>query len=341
MARALAWRRQWLGRYDALTAAYYEHASTRLANLASLLEWLRFRRELGFAVDKEYADSLLGWSASGGSDLAWQGAELLLESDLLPVADPEKARWLAPHAVGSPPVADYLRRSGVALAVREQRLAEIHAEQAQWRREFAAYLLANRGSICVVGNSGALVGMGLGRIIDANRSVFRFNRRSSAVATSADFGTELGVWVCTPKVLAEIAAQGGVAAPWVVISGPDMRFHRAGVPVDWDTVLAMRDAGTRVLTVPLEIWGGLVGQLGAPPSAGLLVLAWVGALLGGFAGIRVAGFDGAAGPAHAYHHAGRRHRPGRRHNWPGERAVFEQWRTAGLDVLTGRPTDLV
>lgn len=57
---------------------------------------------------------------------------------------------------------------------------------------------------------------------------------------------------------------------WVVVSGPEMAFRLQ----DWRRFEASWQDGTRLLTVPLQTWSELVSALQAPPSAGLLFLAW-------------------------------------------------------------------
>ncbi|MFM1891547.1 MAG: hypothetical protein RLZ44_624, partial [Pseudomonadota bacterium] len=67
--------------------------------------------------------------------------------------------------------------------------------------------------------------------------------------------------------------------------------------------------------------------------AGVLLLAWARALLGDWQRLVIAGFDSAQAGRGAYHHAGRRLRPGRRHDWDAERALLAEWRAEGLRVV--------
>ena len=95
----------------------------------------------------------------------------------------------------------------------------------------------------------------------------------------------------------------------------------------------MLDAGVKVLTVPLPVWGDLVRTVEAPPSAGLTFLAWAGGMLGGFERLAIAGFDIASMRTKGYHHAGGRVRAGRRHAWNSEKALLDAWKNNGLRCL--------
>lgn len=334
-ARLVAWRRHALGHYDARTAGYYRHAWNRRNGLASLVEWLRFRRELGQSLGPELAQVLRGVLGNTRGTAAWQAVELLLEADALANDAGDKALvWLEPHAERSPPIAHYLLGFGVALTPRAARLAELHEHQTRWRQVFGDHLSACQGSICVVGNAGSLNGSGLGAAIDDHRLVVRFNRWASASAAQEDIGSRLDVWVCAPRFLPEVFSLERGLAPWMVVTGPDARYHRAGRAVDWDVVLKMLDAGVKVLTIPRPIWRDPVAQLGAPPSAGVLFLAWSRRFVTGFDRLDIAGFDIAGAGTKGYHHAGPRFRPARRHDWASEATLLEGWKNEGLGCVT-------
>jgi hypothetical protein len=74
-------------------------------------------------------------------------------------------------------------------------------------------------------------------------------------------------------------------------------------------------------------------SLGAPPSAGVLFLAWAHRLLGDFEHLVIAGFDIASAGTKGYHHAGPAIRGGRRHAWEREKALLDEWRNQGLRSL--------
>jgi hypothetical protein len=328
VARSLAWRRQQLGRYDVRTAACFEHAWRRSRDLSSLVEWLRFRRELGLALDPSLAATLQRALGGRRDAMAAQAVELLHEvaaGDAL-----EDLHWLRPHAERSPPIADMLNRRGMRLSGGARRLAGLHASQDAWRGAFAEYLSAAQDRVCVVGNSAALSGAGLGAAIDEHDRVVRFNRWTGSASARRDLGSRIDVWVCAPRFLPQMVQLGCDLPAWLILSGPDARYGRAGRVVDWELVLGMLDGGVKVLTFPLTIWGESVGAVGAPPSAGLLFLTWARRILGGFDRLAIAGFGIADLRTKGYHHAGKALRPGRRHAWDRERALRDAWKRSGL-----------
>jgi hypothetical protein len=76
----------------------------------------------------------------------------------------------------------------------------------------------------------------------------------------------------------------------------------------------------------------LVARLQAPPSAGLLMLAWLHAL-GGWDGIRIAAIGWGGGPAGRHHLVQSNRQTGSRHCWQRERELVDEWRNAGLQDL--------
>jgi len=341
LARGFARYGQWQGCYDARTEAWFHHAWQRSDDAVDLLQYLQFRRERGGLPTPELIGVLHDRLNALQGPALRQAAERLLEAGAMP-QDPE-AGWasrLAPWAENSPPIAARLREAGATLSPIARRLADWHQQTPALREAFGEYLCGHRADICVVGNAGSLRGASLGERIDRHGRVVRFNRYHSDAAGPQDLGRRLDVWVCAPKFLPEAAAmvQGRFDVAWLVLSGPDVRYHRAGAALDWALVDTLVEAGVRVVTVPLEVWRGLVDRLAAPPSAGVLLLAWVHALLGGWGALTIAGFGGAQMRGHAYHHAGRG-RAGRRHAWGRERALLSEWRCEGLRALVAPEED--
>lgn len=337
LAGSLAWQRQWQGRYDDATEAWFRHAWRRTGSAAALLHYLQFRRERGRLPTPVQLDALLQGLPGLSDQLLLPALEALIEADALPQAPldtlaPRVLRW----AGQSPPLAARLAAAGAALPAAARRLAQWNDAQPALRQAFAAWLLDTCGDIAVVGNAGSLRGAGLGRDIDRHPLVVRFNRYSSQATGPEDLGRRLDLWVCAPKFLPEAATMGTGGARWLVLSGPDVRYRRAGAPLDCAALQRLIEAGVGVLTIPLDAWAGLVDRLGAPPSAGVMLLAWARTLLGGWERLAIAGFDSAQGSRRAYHHAGRRLRPGRRHAWRAERALLDEWLGEGLRVLTAQ-----
>ncbi|QYZ67204.1 MAG: hypothetical protein HPY30_15175 [Gammaproteobacteria bacterium (ex Lamellibrachia satsuma)] len=241
-------------------------------------------------------------------------------------------------AESSPQVAVVMAQRGEPISSEANALAILQNKQAVWRDEFTAYLSANRDGICVVGNAATLANSTIGRTIDTSSVVFRFNLFSTETACEAsdgklstqmqEVGSRLDVWVCAPNLQTPYPP-AVEEVEWVVIVGPDARYHLA----DWGNIVSLLDADKKVLTLPLSIWRMLVRELKAPPSAGVLCLAWVIEMLGAPEGLMAAGFQRQSVPGMRYHYALHRHKPGRRHNWEGERALLHRWKMQGLQFL--------
>lgn len=326
------WRRR-RGHYDAFTLACLRRAWYRQPGLRNLLGYLDCRRACGFAPSTPLLAHLARLLPQArGRDLH-RALNLLLEGAAgqapLSTLDRATLRALAGH---SPPLAAALLEVGHSLEAPAITLAGLHTQQPAWRAAFIEQLTAVRGSICVVGNAASLAGAGLGARIDAHRTVLRFNRYSAAGSAAADIGTRIDVWVCSPEfTTAHLTAH--CPAQWLLLSGNDMRYQL----YDWTRLLPLLAGGCRVLTVPGTVWRELVRVLHAPPSAGVLSLAWlIGILAGDPAGIAVAGFQTGRQPVEAsrgYHHAAPGQRAGSRHNWQGELRLLQHWQRHGLSVL--------
>ena len=300
---AAARRRRAKGFYDRRTLALFRRAWLRARSASALMDYLLFRRDLGFAL---------------------------------------APRWLAPLRERLPGLRGRYRRLALGLMAEigadpaggndfseDPGVIGLHALQDQLRDAFAAVLRRQReDGICVVGNAGSLVGLRLGATIDQHGLVVRFNRFRGADSEPADIGSRLDVWVVAPDF--EGPPPQGVR--WIVVSGPEMRFRRH----NWESLRPALDAGAVLLTVPLAPWRGLVATLQAPPSAGLLFLAWLRSLLGSWDGVRAVGFGAGATPGAVYHHADPRHKAVGRHQWAGERLVLQAWHDEGLRTGAGR-----
>lgn len=221
-----------------------------------------------------------------------------------------------------------LARSGRPAHAREARrmLGSLGGDAAQpmaaRRQAFADWLAARLAAgpaarVCVVGNAEPVPGEPSGDWIDRQAVVIRFNRWGRGDQR----GRRTDVWVLAP----DLASAAGTAPPaglgWAVVSGADP----AGRLPDWPGLTPCLDQGVPVLTVPLPVWGGLVDELHAPPSAGLLLLAWLRALPGvppqSVVTVGIGG-DG--------HVRGAVHWRGRRHRWEAERGLLARWRAAGF-----------
>jgi len=337
-AWASYWRgkqRRRAGRYDPFTLVCLRHAWRRRPGLRTLLAYLGCRRDFGCPPHPALLDSLAGYLPQARGHALHRAANLLLESGrhngVLESADSAALLALAPH---SPPLARHLLQSGRTLDGSAGLLAQLQAAQEDWRTEFGHYLRARQPSICVVGNAGTLQGTGFGPRIDAQRCVIRFNH-PAGTAQPQDHGSRTDVWVRAPDLATREHSKDGDPPGWVVLSGCDVRYQL----YVWDELTALLAAGQRVITVPAGVWRTLVRVLQAPPSAGVLMLAWLIELLGDAGGIMQAGFQDDRHPARATRRACCAlpwPRTGSRHNWRAELAWLRHCRAHGLSALTAR-----
>jgi hypothetical protein len=196
------------------------------------------------------------------------------------------------------------------------------ATQAALRRKFEAWLSApDLSQIAVVGNGANLLGTGQASLIEACSAVVRFNHWQ---ATAADVGRRTDLWVRSPLDLQRSNTPHPHPPPrWIAASGPDMASRRH----DWENWSEAN--GGDLLSIPLHAWRGLVRELQAPPSAGVLTLGWLRSTRGTWEGIRAYGFGYEGG---RYHAVRPKHRPSHRHDWEKESAILRRWKSEGLKL---------
>lgn len=297
VSRVAQYRRD-AGLYDARTLALYRRSWTRKRSLKALLNYALFCRDLGMAPAQKYMTYL---SDNLGRLNRWEkraALDLLIETGFL--------------------FSTALNENGI-----DDLLNTIRAQQDTWRTEFAQ-LIRSQGvnGVCVVGNSGKLLGSGLGSKIDGHGVVVRFNHFCGPASSQTDLGKRVDVWVTSPSF--ERTAPLGVK--WIVVTGPDMAFKLR----DWRRFENSLKEGAKILTIPLQIWHELVSQLQAPPSAGLLFLAWSRSMLGSWERLWTAGFGSNIDVNAQYHHANASFKAVTRHNWCAERIILNRWRQEGL-----------
>lgn len=298
LLRFAAKLRRAMGRYDACTLALYRRIWVRGRHSSALLGYVMFRRDLGLPLAPRHVPLLTQALAHLRPSPRRLALGLLAEA-------------------GGSPAGQFTEPVGSEIQ------ASIRAMQGVWRANFADWLLQRGASgICVVGNAGSLIGSALGGAIDRHGVVVRFNQFSGGSASLADIGARVDVWVTSPGFAGPVPPD----VQWVVVSGPEMAFRLQ----DWSRFEASRRWGAKVLTVPLLPWSELVRKLDAPPSAGLLFLAWARSLLGSWLPICAVGFGNAMDEGISYHHADPHRQPGRRHNWAAERRVLCAWQVEGL-----------
>lgn len=206
---------------------------------------------------------------------------------------------------------------------------EVFERQDQWRADFRRKLIlqAEQKDICVVGNAGVMRDSALGSIIDQHDCVVRFNTFSSAQTDLDDMGEKHTVWVVTPAFRVEQAPAAFSGS--IVLTGPDMQYRM----LDWSGLRVFRELELPLLTVSLPVWREMVRELAAPPSAGILFLAWLKSMLGSWAGVSVAGFSALVAAEASYHYTDTKHGASVRHNWAGESVILRRWQNEGLKSL--------
>jgi len=298
-------RKRGEGAYNHQTLASLARAWELSQLPAHLLEYLLFRRDLGRPLPQRWVGALQSGMASLGERQLWLAKGLMAEA--------------CPGG-----------HEAAMFATENATLSRINQQQPAWREAFARWLEDQRAGkgVCLVGNSARLLGKGMGPSVDERGAVVRFNRMVEPdPATVADTGEKMDVWVMAPGYIGPVPQR----VAWVVISGPDMRYRLQ----DWSVVAPLLEQGIPILTVPLSVWRYLVRQFQAPPSAGVLTLAWFNNLLQvpDWQGVSCVGIGAGLGKRERYHVASPDHKRNPRHNWFAEEALVKRWQQQGLHIL--------
>ncbi len=320
--RMLGKYRRHKGLYDKKTLRCFSAAWNASKMPSDLLHYAMFRRDLGNRLPARWVDFLFGALPSFSSSDRCKALGLIAERrpDCL-------------LAIDEVLFSDGLRLPAVASSASSNTnglwgLAKIDLYQSRWREEFVNELRAAASSrgVAVIGNGATLFGLKAGGHIDRYSLVVRFNHFMGRTELNEDVGERTDIWVVSPGYQGPVPEN----VSWIVMSGPDMRY-RLG---DWRNVLPLVERDVPLLTVPLSIWGGLVTVLKAPPSAGILVLAWLNALLGGtWQGISIAGIGSGLAKDGRYHASLSRHPASSRHDWEMEALLVERWGAQGLSTV--------
>ena len=180
-------------------------------------------------------------------------------------------------------------------------------------------------SIAIVGNSPIALDQGAGEEIDQHDTVIRFNHASVENRFHADYGTKTHIHVISP------AYRFGANPPLchtVAVSGVQP-FHRPGK--FWQHLALQPD--NHYLTFDPFVWYGLVTQLEAPPSAGLLCASQCAQLRLQGVSVNLFGFGQSD---QANNHYSDRHRKSERHDWAAEQVVLASLRQPTDPTLTWR-----
>jgi hypothetical protein len=196
---------------------------------------------------------------------------------------------------------------------------------------FRSLVEANAGSICVVGNAPAEVGRGLGNKIDSHALVIRFNNYSMEPAYWSDYGRKTDVWVRGSHYLNILRRTEERYAHTVIAD--DMYWR---TPNGQDNLIDGMLFKRRIEDAPRRLLTDLVLELGARPSSGIIILAWLKQILGTLDGVSVFGFALSDQLKGLRHYFADRRVSGLEHNWLGERALFERLMSASH---TPRPVE--
>jgi len=289
------------GQYDRTTLRGFHRSWYQRRDPASLISWLGFRRDLGYPLQVRHYTWL--------SDALGRGWMSLLLHGVSPT-EVKRGRMLCQeyefHEGLPSPRTQGLRRPRWSL----------WRSEVQWRAEFLAWM-SERGSRGV-----ALVGNGiqgresiLGREIEGCGTVLRFNHYSSAEGPDPLLDSRLDAWVRAPDFR-------GPSPPveWLILAGPASQFTLW----HWGPIMRQVEQGSKLVCVPLDIWGNLVRRLESPPSSGLLMAFWLSRLPEVGRHLRLFGFGHDPERDRVYHHARPRHPASSRHNWSRERTLLAE-----------------
>lgn len=177
--------------------------------------------------------------------------------------------------------------------------------------------------IHIVGNSPVLKGKNQGRDIDSADLVIRFNHFTSIHTRHQDIGQKLNIWVTAPAYNGPRPAQ----PDFVITTGANMLYWQQR----FDHLAEYDQKQTPVLDIPLAVWRRLVRQLAAPPSAGILTIAYLLELQKEHAytfAVKAFGFGYQPQKSTSYHLAKPNHPAVQRHNWQAE----YEWLSANLEL---------
>ncbi|NDL70370.1 glycosyltransferase family 29 protein [Vreelandella alkaliphila] len=180
----------------------------------------------------------------------------------------------------------------------------------------------SEGSICVVGNSPSVFGASMGKWIDSQRVVIRFNNYRLGADFSDDIGSKTDVWVrMLPTPLIDRKLQEGVGL--VVFTGPNSIYRSI---LKWPEVLGISSQVKSAGFFDEELFFELQSIIGSPPSSGLMVCYTIYRVLGYFPKGSMIGLsiDGNVEQDGVYHYSDPTAFAAPRHNWEKEAEVYKQ-----------------
>lgn len=320
--RALGRYRRHKGLYDKGTLRCFAAAWRSAGSPVNLLSYAMFRRDLGRPLPARWVGLLVAAVPN------FSPAERRMALGLLAEARPDclSGMDLALLSDGMRLPAIASRMSGIGNDFRG--LARIDECQPNWQAAFADQFRSaqSSGGVAVIGNAATQDGLKAAAHIDQCGLVVRFNHFMGRSELVEDVGRRTDVWVVSPGYVGPAPER----VSWIVMSGPDVRYRLS----DWRHVMPLVEQGVPLLTIPLAVWQPLIPILKAPPSAGVLFLAYLTSLAGGnWRGVQSAGIGSGLAKGGRYHASLPRHMASGRHSWEREASLVQVWRQEGLASL--------
>ncbi len=312
--RLKAFRLRRAGRYSRSMVVAAYSAWRAESSPSNLLVWCKLRRDLGLPLSGRIALMLLSSLRDFRPQKRSTAIALLLESRPWIIHKLPNI-WLFAAEERFPAIGSLLG------LMPQSALAFVAERQSEWRAQFAELIeeMASTTGIAVVGNAASVRGRRLGSEIDACGAVFRFNQFSTSLQDQDDIGLKTTVWVVSPAYRGPLPKS---LPKWVIVAGPAVEYMLS----NWVKVQAYVAAGIPVLTIPLPVWRRAICSLESPPSAGILVLFWLRAILGSaFEKANVVGIGEYAEAQGRYHLVSNRLFAASRHNWSGEAELVKTW----------------
>ena len=298
------------------------------------------QRELRAAVDDEtrLARVLFIWSkgAHAGQlleitpkmiELATPHQRLQLAAILVEAGKLTDATYLAAKTYrNTPDLLSQVRYPALTLALSKmqpdivadlEKEVEVLERYVQARDVFRDLILANKGSIAVVGNSPVLLEDEKGSEIDKHNIVIRFNNFQTGPKLRLSTGSKTTIWFRMPHLYSNWRRdRGGFDLTVLAGQGAFYRTHNAqDVMVDCD----MR--GVPYQIIPHAVYNALRQDHGiGAPSKGILCLKWLHEILGSLEEVSIHGFKMVdQGPAETNHYFDQGHPASKHpHDWENE-----------------------
>ena len=324
------------GKYDKITLLYFYLAWKKSAQLTRLIEYLKFRRDLGYKLPKRFVKVLsenLSFQTTTQQRLIINWLAETSNENLLTLHSvlDKNLSILKVHSQHSPSAAVIM--SKYCKNVKMQ-LVELKNDQIFFKKKFSEYIQLHHKDVLAVGNASTSNDPNINSIVNNAKVIIRFNHYKASLGTDLcdDSNREdckVNIWVQSSDFKVKNNNIKEENPLWVVISGPDIIFQLK----NWDHIESLLQEKHKVITPPLYIWRELVHKLEAPPSSGILMLAWLKDILGGVSDINAIGFQNKALKNQPYHRLLSKHKANSRHNWDNEKLLLNEWESEGLNFL--------